>query len=94
MKELKRSRTNRMIAGVCGGIGEYLDIDANVIRLIWVVVTVFTVGVGVLAYLLAWLIIPEETAPAAAGGPAGTTPVSSTPAGAGTIVEIEPDQDR
>jgi len=94
MKELKRSRTNRMIAGVCGGIGEYLDIDANVIRLIWVVVTVFTVGVGVLAYLLAWLIIPEETPPVTATGPAGTTTVSSTPTGAGTIVEIEPDQNR
>jgi phage shock protein C len=94
MKELKRSRTNRMIAGVCGGIGEYLDIDPNVIRLIWVVVTVFTVGVGVLAYLLAWLIIPEETAPTAAAGSTGTTTVSSTPAGAGTIIEIEPDQGR
>ncbi len=95
MKELKRSRTNRMIAGVCGGIGQYLDIDANVIRLIWVVVTVFTVGVGVLAYLLAWLIIPEETPPATAGGSAGTTTVSSMPTGAGTtIVEIEPDQNR
>ena len=60
MKELKRSRTNAVIAGVCGGIGEYLEIDPNVIRLIWVVVTVFTVGVGVIAYLLAWLIVPEE----------------------------------
>ena len=63
MKELKRSRTNRMIAGVCGGIGEYLAIDPNVIRLIWVVVTVFTAGTGILAYLLAWLIIPEEESP-------------------------------
>jgi phage shock protein C len=93
MKELKRSRTNAVIAGVCGGIGEYLEIDPNVIRLIWVVVTVFTVGVGVIAYLLAWLIVPEEALPAASTGPSGTAPVSAAP-GPGTIVEIEPDQDR
>jgi phage shock protein PspC (stress-responsive transcriptional regulator) len=93
MKELKRSRTNRMIAGVCGGIGEYLDIDPNLIRLIWAVITVFTVGTGVLAYLLAWLIMPEEAPPAAPAGPAGTT-VSTTPTGEGTVIEIEPGQDR
>ena len=91
MKELKRSRTDRMIAGVCGGIGEYLDIDPNVIRLIWVVVTIFTAGTGILAYLLAWLIIPEEGAPATGTPPGGTT-VSSTP-GAGTVIEIEPKQE-
>lgn len=94
MKELKRSRTNRMVAGVCGGIGEYLEIDPNVIRLIWVVVTVLTGGAGILAYLLAWLIMPEEAPPAAETGPVDTTAVSSTPPGAGTIIEIEPDQDR
>lgn len=93
MKELKRSLTNRMVAGVCGGIGEYLELDANVIRLIWVIVSVFSVGVGVLAYLFAWLIIPEEAHPVAASRPVGTT-TSRTPAGAGTIIEIEPDQDR
>lgn len=94
MKELKRSRTNRMVAGVCGGIGEYLDIDPNVIRLIWVVVTVLTGGVGILAYLLAWLIMPEDASPATESGPIDTTAVSSTPAGAGTTIEIEPDQNR
>ncbi|MEN6518472.1 MAG: PspC domain-containing protein [Methanospirillum sp.] len=94
MKELKRSRTNRMVAGVCGGIGEYLDIDPNVIRLIWVVVTVLTGGVGILAYLLAWLIMPEDTSPATENGPIDTTAVSSMPAGAGTTIEIEPDQNR
>ncbi len=74
MKELKRSRTNRWIAGVCGGIGEYLEIDPNVIRLIWVVLTVMTSGAGILIYLLAWLIIPEEAPPA--------------PSGAGNVIEI------
>lgn len=69
MKVLKRSRTNRMLAGVCGGIGEYLAIDPNMIRLVWVIVTVFTMGFGLLAYLLAWLVMPEETPPAASARP-------------------------
>ena len=94
MKELKRSRTNQMIAGVCGGIGEYLAIDPNVIRLIWVVVTVFTAGTGILAYLLAWLIIPEEESPVTGARTAGTTVVSSTSPDTGTVVEIEPDRTR
>ncbi|MEN6343241.1 MAG: PspC domain-containing protein [Methanospirillum sp.] len=90
MKELKRSRTDRMVAGVCGGIGEYLEIDPNVIRLIWVVVTVFTVGTGVLAYLLAWLVIPEEAPLETQTGSADT----GMPTGAGTTIEIEPDRNR
>ncbi len=69
MKELKRSQTDRMVAGVCGGIGVYLGIDPNVIRLVWVVFTVFGVGLGLLAYLLAWIIIPEEEMPPAAEAP-------------------------
>lgn len=90
MKELHRSRTNRMIAGVCGGLGEYFEIDPNVIRLVWAVITAFTMGIGLLAYLLAWLILPEEGSPAAATPSAGTT--SGTPAGTGTVIEL--DQDR
>ena len=93
MKELKRSRTDRMIAGVCGGIGDYLGIDPNVIRLIWVAVSIFTVGTGVLAYLLAWLIIPEEALPATEMRPTGTTPAGSPPE-TGTVIEIEPDSPR
>ena len=73
MKELRRSRTNRMIAGVCGGIGEGTLISPTVIRLIWVIVTVFTVGIGVLAYLLAVLVIPEEGA-ARGWGPGPSRP--------------------
>jgi len=94
MKELKRSRTDRMVAGVCGGIGEYLGIDPNVIRLVWVVVTVFTVGTGILAYLLAWLVIPEEAPLETGTGSADTTPDIGMPTGAGTTIEIEPDRNR
>lgn len=94
MKELKRSRSDRMIAGVCGGLGEYLNIDANAIRLIWAVITLFTAGTGILAYLLAWLIIPEDMGPSAATGTIGGTTVTPTPADTGTVIEIDRDQYR
>lgn len=58
-KKLLRSRKNRVIAGVCGGIGEYLGIDPTVVRLLWVVFTLMA-GVGILAYIIAWIIIPEK----------------------------------
>ena len=94
MKELRRSRTNRIIAGVCGGIGEYLEISPNVIRLVWVIVTVFTVGIGVLAYLVAWLVIPEEESPAGGNAPASTaTSGPSADPGIGTWT-TGPDQNR
>jgi phage shock protein C len=59
VKELYRSKNHRMIAGVCGGIGEYLNTDPTLIRLIWAL-TSFYYGAGILVYLLAWIIIPEK----------------------------------
>ena len=58
-KRLLRSKSNRMIAGVCAGIGVYLGIDPTVIRLLWVLLTFFSFGAGVLAYIIAWVIVPE-----------------------------------
>jgi len=59
-KKLLRSRKNKVIAGVCSGIGKYFDIDPVVIRLLWVVLTIFTgFFMGILAYIIAWVIIPE-----------------------------------
>ena len=58
-KRLTRSKDNKIIAGICGGIGEYLDVDPTVIRLIYLVLTVFTgVVLGTLTYLLALFIVP------------------------------------
>jgi phage shock protein C len=57
MKKLTRSR-NRMICGVCGGIGEYLGIDPTVVRLLWVLLSALG-GAGLLAYIIAAIIIPE-----------------------------------
>jgi phage shock protein C len=58
-KRLYRSREGRLVAGVCAGLGDYFGIDATIVRLIFVAFTVFA-GMGVLLYLVAWLIIPEQ----------------------------------
>ncbi|MBE3582742.1 MAG: PspC domain-containing protein [Limnochordaceae bacterium] len=58
-KRLYRSRSQRMLGGVCGGLAQYLDVDVSVIRLAWIVIACLA-GAGVLAYILAWIVIPEE----------------------------------
>lgn len=60
-RRLTRSRRNRMLAGVCGGIAEYANVDPTIVRLVWVLVTLFpaTLPVGLIGYLVAWLIVPE-----------------------------------
>lgn len=59
MKSLTRSRTDRVIAGVCGGLGQYFGVDPVIIRLIFVVITILG-GAGVLAYIVMWIIVPED----------------------------------
>jgi len=48
-----------MIAGVCGGLAEYFDIDPTIVRLLWVLFIFMGVGAGIPAYIIAWIIIPE-----------------------------------
>jgi phage shock protein PspC (stress-responsive transcriptional regulator) len=57
---LVRPRNGRMIAGVCAAFAEYFGLDVTLVRVIWAVVSVITGGAGVLAYLVAWVIIPGE----------------------------------
>jgi phage shock protein PspC (stress-responsive transcriptional regulator) len=76
MKRLYRSRTDRMLAGVCGGIGQYLNIDPTLVRLAFVILAIWGGG-GILAYLIAWIIIPEEPLPE---GSMTVPPVESKPA--------------
>ena len=59
-KKLYKSRTDRKICGVCGGIGEYFNVDPTVIRLLWVVF-VLCAGSGILAYIIAAIIMPVES---------------------------------
>lgn len=61
-KKLYLSSTDRKISGVCGGIAEYLNVDSTVIRLVWVLFSIFTAAFGgIIAYILACIIIPEES---------------------------------
>lgn len=57
-KRLFRSSANRMISGVCGGIAEYLNVDPTIIRLLWVIFSIF--GVGILVYIAAAIIMPVQ----------------------------------
>ena len=57
-KRLYRSRKERMLGGVCGGIAEYFDVDPTLVRLAWVLFT-FAGGAGIVAYIIAWIIVPE-----------------------------------
>ena len=58
-KKLYRSSKDKMLGGVAAGLGEYFDIDATLVRVIFVV-TLFLGGTGVLAYIILWIIVPEE----------------------------------
>ena len=61
-KRLYKSDTNRVFAGVFGGLGEYFDVDPVILRVVWVVLVIFTAFIpGVLAYILAAIIIPRRS---------------------------------
>ncbi len=62
VKKLHRSRTDRMIAGICGGLGEMFSLDPTLIRLVFALIALFTVGTAALVYILGWIIIPEAPA--------------------------------
>ena len=74
-KKLTRSSTDKKIAGVCGGLAEYLDIDSTVIRLIWVLAFFFG-GAGGLAYLILWVVLPEGPARMSVPQPGGAVTTS------------------
>lgn len=60
-KKLYRSATNKVLAGICGGLGEYFDVDPVAVRLFWLLMTIFSgVVPGVIAYLFAMLIVPKR----------------------------------
>ena len=60
MKRLYRSRKERMLGGICGGLGEHIDVDPTIIRMVLVVVTLFSLGIGIIVYIIAWILIPES----------------------------------
>jgi phage shock protein C len=78
--KLYRSRSDRMLSGVCGGLGQYLGIDSTLVRLFFVLLTLGP-GVGVVIYLALWLIVPLE------GEPGGVATGETVRAGAGEIAQ-------
>ena len=60
-KRVYRSRTDRVLGGVCSGLGKYFGLDPVLIRVLWAI-AFFVGGAGLLAYIIAWIIIPEEPA--------------------------------
>ena len=70
-KRLVRPRAGRKIAGVCAGLAEYFDLDVTLVRVVWLIVALMTVcvGVGLLAYPIAWIVMPQE--PEMMSAPAG-----------------------
>jgi len=59
MKKLYRSRTDRKIAGICGGLGEYFNIDPVITRILFVALT-FGDGAGLLTYIIMWIFVPAK----------------------------------
>ena len=60
---LRRSRRNRMIAGVCGGLAEWIGWDVTLVRILYVVVSVISAAFpGILAYVILWILMPEASA--------------------------------
>lgn len=77
-KRLMRSSADCKIAGVCGGLAEYLEADSTVVRLVWVLVVVFTGLVpGLVAYVIAWILMPQAPLPVVVQAP--QQPPNSTP---------------
>ncbi len=61
MKKIYRSKTQKMVSGVCGGIAQYFNCDPTIIRLVWAVVSLFSAAFpGILLYIICAIVIPEE----------------------------------
>lgn len=59
-KRLYRAEEGKMLSGVCGGLARYFDVDPTIVRLIWAGASILSVGTGVLAYIVAAIIIPKD----------------------------------
>jgi phage shock protein C len=75
-RKLYRSRTDEKIAGVCGGLAEHLDVDSTIVRLVWAAAALF-IGWGILAYIIAWIVIPREPERQTVVAPAAAASASS-----------------
>lgn len=91
MNHLYRSRESRVIGGVAGGIAEYFQVDVAVVRLLWVLSILFAGG-GVLAYIIAWIVIPEQPSEGVQTHVESERP--PLPPGEPSRTELTPEQER
>lgn len=77
-RRLYRSVKDRKLGGVCGGLAEYLDADPTIIRLVWALLTIFPGAIvcGLLAYLVAWIVIPEAPVARTAAAESHSSPAA------------------
>jgi len=70
---LMRIREGKRVAGVCGGFARYLDLDPTLVRIVWILLTIFPPVPGIIAYIICWIVIPQDpprsVQPATAAGP-------------------------
>ncbi len=59
-KQLYRSKNNKVIAGVCGGVAEYFEVDPTIVRIAWLLLA-FPGGIGLIAYIVCWIVMPEKS---------------------------------
>ncbi len=92
-ERLYKSTSDRMLSGVSGGLGEYLDVDSTLVRIAWVAATILSAGIAFLAYIALVIIVPERmaapTAEEAGGGdepPAHMPPADRTGATRGSLI--------
>ncbi|MFA4989852.1 MAG: PspC domain-containing protein [Candidatus Omnitrophota bacterium] len=60
MEKLYLSNTDRKIGGVCGGLGEYFKIDSTLFRILFILLTIISFGIGIVGYLVVWMVIPRK----------------------------------
>ena len=76
-KRLVRPMAKKSIAGVCAGFADYLDVDITLMRILWLCAAIFT-GVGFIAYLVCWIVMPKDDSPLPAAAPASPNVAEST----------------
>lgn len=67
-KRLHRSTTDRRVAGVCGGLAEYFELDATLVRILYFVALILPGGIGILPYIVLWIVLPEGESEALTAG--------------------------
>jgi phage shock protein C len=76
---LYRSRTDRMLAGVAGGVAESLDVDPSLVRVAWALLAIFTGGIALVAYIVMAIVVPEEPGSWTSPWPTASPPVQPAP---------------